>query len=76
MDVEYNYIKAAAIQREYCRSKELPHFAPISGRCYECDKNIYLPYKHKDGTVTGISVRDAARQLVTCCPHCHRTFVD
>ena len=82
----YNITKAMEGQRNYCNEKELPHFAPSGGRCYKCNKNIYEPIEHKrknwkTGEVTGsyttgISVERASAELITGCPHCHRSYCD
>lgn len=82
----YNTIKAIEGQRKYCEEKEFPHFAPSSGRCYRCNKNIYEPIEHvrknwQTGEVvgsyiTGISVEKASSELITGCPHCNRSYCD
>jgi hypothetical protein len=81
-----------AAQSNYCAKKRLPHFAPASGNCYRCGKNIYQnmgwkndpPYSkirvEKDGEevdfITGVSLEKASSELITGCPHCHRSYCD
>ena len=68
-------------QRRFCRSHDLPRFAPNDGWCYYCHNQIYAMAKHIDpytGAVsyTGITTDEAESTLVTGCPHCHRSYVD
>lgn len=71
----FNVKEATIAQYEYCQRKELPHFAPRGGLCWRCNKNIYTEIDH--GTYkTGISVEMAGSDLVTGCPHCHRSYCD
>lgn len=49
-------------QRRLCARSGLPLFAPPSGACYRCGRNVY---ERLDGA-----------SLVTGCPFCHRTFCD
>ena len=53
-------------QKEYCDENRLPHFAPKSGRCYRCNKQIYEL----------IDLEKASNTLITGCPHCHYSFCD
>lgn len=71
----YDRIQAAAIQRDYCRRRKVPCFAG-SGMCFRCGRSIYDPVKHKDNSVTGISVEEAGTQAITGCPHCKASFAD
>jgi hypothetical protein len=79
-----------AAQEKLCSDKQLPHFAPGSGRCWKCNRNIYqnVGWK-KDGYgkkpvangeeadfITGISLENASKELVTGCPHCNRSYCD
>ena len=80
--MEYNIEKAIEAQKSYLKkyAKEHPEdwasegfakgegFAPSSGVCYRCHKDIYGE--------NGISVEEAGRTMVTGCPFCHRSFVD
>ena len=66
--VEYNIIKAALSQKEYCKRYGFMLFAPESGCCYKCGQNIYAE--------KGISVDLAGKHLITGCPHCNASFVD
>lgn len=61
-------------------------FAPSSGICYNCRKQIYADVEvsrrnWNNGQIEkvvshGISVERAGSELTTGCPHCHRSFVD
>lgn len=70
----YNAEKAELAQIEYCKKKGLPHFVPMSGVCFRCHQNIYLPGTRR--ATYGISVESAGRHHITGCPHCHQTFCD
>ena len=77
----YNAALAAKAQKEYCKKTSSPHFAPGSGICWSCKKNIYtqIEYKGRDGIkvyTSGISVEKAEKELVTGCPHCNRSYCD
>lgn len=69
-------------QKKYCEEKQLPHFAPHTGRCWNCNQNIYADGRHVwagkfDGRESaGITVEQAGKELVTGCPHCHRSYCD
>ena len=65
--------KRMETQKAFCKEKGWPHFAPPSGVCSSCGKNVYQNYE-TDGKVTWGWVGD--RGLVTGCPHCHRSFCD
>ena len=47
-------------------------FAPYSGECFRCGRNIY---NIKNGP-TAISVEQASRGRITGCPFCHYSFVE
>lgn len=66
--MEYNQTKANIEQERYCDEHKFPHFAPRTGTCWCCGKNIYA-----EG---GISVEEAGLRLITGCPFCHRSYVD
>lgn len=84
---EFNVNESRTAQEKYCKENSLPHFAPSSGRCWNCNKNIYEP-NEKERTLfwekgkptekytTGITVEKAANELITGCPHCNRTYCD
>lgn len=59
-------------QEKYCEENKLPHFAPKSGVCWNCRKNIYSP----DERGFGITTEQAGTELITGCPHCCRTYCD
>ncbi len=71
----FNSSEARAAQDKYCEEKGYPHFAPMGGRCWNCNEDIYKEIDH-GGYKTGISVEKAGSTLVTCCPHCHRSYCD
>lgn len=56
------------LQEEYQKRTHSPDFAPASGRCWSCGKQIY--------SKNGISKEYAATRLVTGCPFCHRSYCD
>lgn len=68
---KYDIKASNRAQEEYCLIQSLPHFAPSSGVCWSCKKNIYT----LNGN-SGISVEMAGQDHITGCPHCRRTFLD
>ena len=71
----FNTNQAAKAQSDLCAVKGYPHFAPYSGVCWSCKRNIFQEIdrgKYK----TGISVKQASSTLITGCPHCNRTYCD
>ena len=61
-----------AIQNQEKLVSELgtPYFAPADGICWKCHQQIY-------GTGTNqITKERAAKEFITCCPHCHQTYCD
>lgn len=40
---QFNSLLAIQKQKELCKEKGYPHFAPQSGRCWKCSRNIYSP---------------------------------
>lgn len=54
-------------QKQYCRDNKAPHFAPEDGFCYSCGKQIYA---------NGRNIEYASNELITGCPHCHRSYCD
>lgn len=73
---EYNTEKAVANQIDYALQNDVPFFSPSHGICFRCHKDIFSAVKHDDGSTTGITVQQAATRHITCCPHCHYSFVD
>lgn len=90
--------KAIQAQQEYCKEYAEKHpedwassmmkqgkgFAPLDGRCYCCNQQIYAaegqacvggrrPTGQKK---EGISVEKARTELTTGCPFCYRSYVD
>ncbi len=68
--------KAINAQKEYCGAKKLPHFAPTSGKCFSCGREIYQNYDINGRESKGISVQEAGKHFVTGCPQCSRSFCD
>ena len=58
--------KATAAQRAYAKLHGLPVFAPETGRCFKCKRDIYQK----------ISVERARRELITGCPYCCYSYVE
>lgn len=58
--------QAIAEQKQYCKDNKAPHFAPEDGFCWSCGKQIYA---------NGYEGR-ASNELITGCPHCHRSYCD
>jgi len=56
---------AIKAQEKLCEERGLPHFAPRSGVCWSCQRQIYDP----DGGYNGAS-------FVTGCCWCHRSYCD
>ncbi|AIM37357.1 hypothetical protein KO02_12130 [Sphingobacterium sp. ML3W] len=71
----YNANQAIKAQKSYCEKSGDPHFAPTNGICYRCKNQIYFQINHGSYS-TGISVEKATNQLITGCPHCHRSYCD
>lgn len=91
MENTFDILKAREAQAKLCKEKNLPDFAPKSGRCWKCNRNIYeqIGWKYEYGrrtqvplnsekmnNSTGITVEKASKELVTGCPHCNRSYCD
>lgn len=75
MEGTFNIQLACVAQANFQKENGYPDFAPKSGRCFRCGRNIYDLIEI--GTrKTGISVEKASSELITGCPHCHYSFVD
>jgi len=59
-------------QKQLCKEKNYPHFAPNSGICWKCNRNIYQNYIIGDR----ISHGKSGEEFITGCPHCHRSYCD
>ena len=77
---KYNSDLARLKQAEYCKENG-PHFAPESGNCWTCKRNIYEPWTRmrdinqgRELVTTGVTVKEATNRLITGCPHCHRSY--
>jgi len=71
----FDISEAIKAQRKYLNKKQFPHFAPTSGGCFNCRKNIYHQITN-NGRTTGFSVETAGSTHVTYCPHCNRSYCD
>lgn len=58
--------KKIEAQKQYCAKTKSPHFAPSSGCCFKCGRQIYK----------SISMEAASKSLVTGCPFCHKSYCD
>lgn len=91
LDKQYDVNLAIANQNKLCKEKDYPHFAPNSGRCWKCGRNIYNKHGWKveygrqievplDSEelryTTGVTVEEAGKNLVIGCPHCNRSYCD
>jgi len=63
---EHNVQKAIEAQAKYCKEKDAPHFAPYSGVCHCCGKNIYEPLGGKRGQSASWIGRTGRRRVETC----------
>ena len=73
--MEYNITKSTSAQNQLQGENGYPDFAPSNGICYKCRRNIYEQSNHK-GHVTGVTVEQAATDLITGCPHCNISYCD
>lgn len=53
-------------QKELCEKEGWPYFAPESGICWRCKKQIYEE----------ISLEKASTELITGCPYCHWSYCE
>ena len=75
----YNPKKARESQSELQKEKVFPAFAPKNGMCWSCHNDIYKPITTTNGDIiyiTGITLKSAAENLVTGCPHCRKSYCD
>lgn len=73
----YRPLEAAEAQARFCRHNGYLMYAPGSGYCFKCGRNIYKPYISATGVeVPGYTVEQAGRGLITGCPFCHATYID
>jgi len=66
-----NVRKAIADQKKYCQDNHDPLFAPEDGFCWSCGHQIYATVHGSYGYADR-----AANELITGCPHCHRSYCD
>lgn len=70
----FNVQDAIDAQTDYVNHNGYPYFArtfAVRGNCYRCGKNIYQKYGS-----SGYDVAYAMSNLVTGCPHCHKSYCD
>lgn len=67
--MSHNPEEAMKAQKRFTEKNELPHFAPTNGICWGCRRNIYSAPR-------GYTVERAGEELITGCPHCHKSYVD
>ena len=75
----YDVAESIRAQRKYQKDNGMPDFAPSSGICWSCGAQIYQKHAHLRGGkefASGVSTEKAGSQLVTGCPHCHRSYCD
>lgn len=55
---EYDIVKAREAQAKYCEEHNAPHFAPYTGVCWKCKRNIFEQIGWKwERLPNGIEVR-------------------
>lgn len=59
-------------QKKYCEDHQAPHFAPEDGFCWSCGNQIYAPANGYEGR----DIDYASKELITGCPHCHKSYCD
>lgn len=70
----YDVKAACKRQEEYCATHNVPFFAPKSGVCWHCRRNIYIP--RAEGDTPAYSVARAGTTHITGCPFCCRSYCD
>ena len=72
----YDIQKSCEAQEQYCYEHDVPHFAPVSGLCFHCGRNIYELHQWADGHQSGITFEGAQTGHITGCPHCNFSFCE
>ena len=79
---KYNKNKSIILQKEYCKKNDDILFAPKSGNCFRCHKNIYeahtrtkMTFGEEKEITTGITTEKAKSEAITGCPHCNYSFL-
>lgn len=75
----YDSRAAIAAQENLCQTLGIVMMAPRSGICWSCRRSIYdkqmVPgFMGRPPYAIGVSVEQAAKSVITGCPHCHRAF--
>lgn len=61
-----NIQKKIKAQEGYCKDNKVPFFAPKTGKCFKCHKQIFEK----------ITLEEASNELITGCPFCNYSYVD
>jgi len=64
----YDTADAIRAQAKYCWDHNKPLFAPRTGFCFNCDRDIY--------NIKGYTVGYASTHYITGCPYCHASFCE
>ena len=73
----YRPREAEDAQARFCERNGYLLFAPRSGYCYKCGRNIYEPFKTRArDMLPGYTVEQARHMLITYCPFCHVSYID
>lgn len=67
LDSFYGKLKSEEKQELFCKTRNIPFFAPENGICYKCHKYIYDDTKTKE---------KADKENITGCPFCNKSFVE
>ena len=75
----YDIKKSIEAQDKYCEENGYPNFARTftdKGDCFNCGRNIYMGYAKDGHYLKGYTLEYAMGNLVTGCPHCHKSYCD
>lgn len=60
--------RCVALQEAFCARRGVPMFAPASGVCPNCGRQIFGGEGYRE--------EQAGSELITGCPYCSKTFCD
>jgi hypothetical protein len=63
-------------QKKYCSETGHPHFAPETGNCFRCHKNVYQNYDMESRYGEKWESKGYGKTLVTGCPHCKMSYCE
>ena len=63
---DFDVEKSISAQAEYCEKTSAPHFAPKSGICWCCGKNIYALVGRKNGSMATWIGKTGRRNVPSC----------